>query len=170
MLTLANARLPQLKRCVPNIFSFSSVLYVGASPTRAHYLKKFKCATVLEVWKPYCQRVADRYNVQVLNANILDARLHLLCNSFELVFWWNGPEHVRKKDLRKALSICEQIASKMVVLGAPYGRRPQGKVDSNPHQMHKFSVYPKLLRNCRYSVNVTQRKPFPKHIVAWKEI
>lgn len=125
-------RTESLKRMIPNLFDMDC-LYIGAREDRADYLKDFKRQPdILEIWEPNCVNLRSQEYV-VFSIDVRDASD--IRGYFDVVFWWHGPEHIKKKELAETLKSLEKIASKAVVLGCPWGYFKNGEFD-NPYEKH----------------------------------
>lgn len=140
------ARLAQLRAFVPGLFRPGTLLYVGASPARSQFLPELLAArrqvTILEIWPAYADHFRVRRDLAVVCGDVRDVEgLGLPHGVYDAAFWWHGPEHVPRADLERAVAGLEARA-RLVVIGAPWGRSPQGPVDGNDHQRHVATLWP----------------------------
>ncbi len=139
------ARLAQMQRFVPQLFGSGTLLYVGASPRRAQFLRRLMAThrvTLLEIWPANVQHFRAWPGLEVVCGDVRHvASLDLPVERYDAAFWWHGPEHIRKEDLAAALAGLEQRA-RLVVIGCPWGMSRQAEVDGNPHQRHIATLYP----------------------------
>lgn len=166
-------RLAQLHSEIPNLFSIGkTVLYVGATPRRFQMGKELFEAgceiTLLEVFRPY----ADHYTGHPWLKEIIceDVRsIGKLNRKWDVVIWWHGPEHIKRSELDGVLSSLEAVASKLIVLGCPWGVNRQGMTSGNPYSVHQQSL--SLDDFVGYKTRTLGKESDPNtwcHILAWK--
>ncbi|MDT9196034.1 MULTISPECIES: hypothetical protein [unclassified Limnospira] len=135
-------RTASLLRLYPQLFSPSNrgktLLYVGARTDRFDYGKELREAgykiTILEIFD---KNVDFLRNISWLEEVILgDVRTWKSHQTYDVVFWWHGPEHIDKKELKPTLSKLEDLAREAVILGCPWGDYPQGHSYGNEHEEH----------------------------------
>ena len=115
----------QLKQEIPDIWDYGSVLYVGARTDRMDFGKDFKLAgyeiDVLEIFEPNVQYLKTvEFINHVIRGDVRQARL-LVQRTYDIVFWWHGPEHIEKSDLGDTLNGLRLIAEELVVCACPWG-------------------------------------------------
>jgi hypothetical protein len=129
-------------------------LYVGARTNRFDFGEAFKnagCAiTILE---------AFRLNVEYLRTiewleDVIegDVRIFKPCKTYEVTFWWHGPEHVDIKEIPDTLKLIESYTTELVVLGCPWGVYEQGEAFGNPYETHRSYIYPETFEALGYTV------------------
>lgn len=148
-------------------------MYIGACARRSDYLFHFgqsERTVVLEIWGPYCEELNKIYEMKLVQG---DVRAIPLKGRFELVFWWHGPEHLWSWDMKGAVAECERVCSGTVVIGCPWGSRPNKGRDNNPYQMHNSSHYPEEFWALGYKVatkgGIHEYVP-DGGMIAWKRI
>ena len=131
-------RVASVGRLAPDLWECRDVLYVGARTDRIDFgdeLRKAGVAiSVLEIFGPNVEYLRTLDWLEHVYEG--DVRTFDTGRQFDAAFWWHGPEHVKKKDLPLALSRLEAAARKLVVLGCPWGRHRQGKMQGNTHEKH----------------------------------
>ena len=181
----SSARLRQIQRCIPDLFGFKSVLYIGANMTRMQFVPVFVGADmmidVVEIHTPNVRelesfnertRIAGRkWFRNIINADVRDIwKLDELL-SYDVVFWWHGPEHVPLEDFEKTMRLLERFAIKIIVAGCPWGIYHQPAVRDNPHEIHVSHLTPREFINIGYTTNTIGRKNVRgSNILAWKRI
>ncbi len=160
-------------RLLPDLLSNRDVLYVGARSSRIDFGELFAAAgmkvTVLEI---------HRSNVEFLGtvawiADVVegDVRTFSADRSFDLVFWWHGPEHIREHELRPTLQRLEAMATNAIVLGCPWGRYLQGREYGNPHEVHLSHFDHGVFEMMGYETECLGRRDTPgSNITAVKEL
>ena len=147
-----------------------TALYVGASVWRAFLLDDLIRwgwkTTVLEVWPTNVDCIRNTYNVPVIQGEVVTSPIN---QTFDLVLWWHGPEHVTKENLPRALNSLETHSS-LIVLGCPENDSPQGLVYDNPFETHLWNVSQDDLRQLGYKTRSDPRPGNPNNIIAWKRI
>jgi len=153
-------RTASLHRCCPQLFSYHTVLYIGARSERFDYGEEFKAAnykiTILEAFHD---------NVLYLNqlpwiANVLegDIRTYNFSSTYDVVFWWHGPEHIYDNELESTVHKIECIATKLVVLGCPWGIFLQGSAYGNPFENHVAYLDYEIFERLGYTVECLGQK------------
>lgn len=169
-----DARTESLKRMVPDLFNYKTVLYVGARSDRFDYgsdfMKKNCKVTVLEVWKrnvAYLNTVSGLFSV--LHGDVKTYEFKE--KSFDVVFWWHGPEHIDKALLNTVVEKLEKIAKKLVVLGCPWGKVQQYSIDGNPFEEHRTYIDGSDFLKLGYDVEcIGDQNVLGSHITAVKRV
>src|SRR3990172_5876776 len=100
-----DCRIDQLKANIPELFTRPGrLLYIGASRTRSQCVPELFAAgneiTLIEAFPP--NAAYHRKNPMFKNVLCLDImsvlKTGLPSKQFDYIFWWHGPEHVRRKD------------------------------------------------------------------------
>ena len=123
-----------------NCFDWSRVntcLYVGA---RVHqfYLRDVLVKhrikiTILEIFPPNVEHMMKDKKLEVILGNAVSTDLG---RKFDMVLFWNGPEHVKVEKHSKCFENLSKMTTRFLVLGAPYGKRPQGTLYGNKYEIH----------------------------------
>lgn len=154
--TLAYA---QLRRCVPQIFSPGTCLYVGASRDKfansaRELIKAGRVVTILEIWEPNCEYYRQQPTVaRVVQGDVREvAKLGL--PHYDMVMWFHGPEHIPATDLPDTLTALEAQAD-LVVLACPYGLTVQRdeEMRGNPWQKHLCGLLPQDFQRLGYQTD-----------------
>jgi len=149
------------------------VLYIGACPRRYIGLKTL-CehsdhVSILEIYEPNIiemRRLAESgkspfaavkryYHGDAINASkIFRDKL------FDVILWWNGPEHMTVQDAEFAIDDLKTLAapSGKLILGSPWGRYPQAEKNGNRYEVHLSSWYPANYQKLGFKVR-TDGKP-----------
>ena len=155
-------RTKSILRLEPKLFTnkYKSVLYIGAIPpeiTKQYnnsyagmaYLPDFKQAnyniTIVEIFKPnydilfnYHQEAFDDiYNGDIENFIPIPNN-----KTYDVVFWWHGPEHVEEHRIAPIVSHLEKFCNGIMIFGCPWGRYKLGKAHNNPYEVHRAYLYP----------------------------
>jgi len=130
-------------------FPIKNMLYVGAFRGACALVDMFKTnnpsikITLIEAFEDSVNyfkqhKLFDR----VVHANVVDCLSHFEPAEFDAVVWWHGPEHVEKLQSICAIKDLETLASKIILIGSPWGNRPQ-KNNTNTFQNHvsAFDIY-----------------------------
>jgi len=166
---------------IPDLFSHKTVLYIGACETRHLHLEKFFSSgysiDVLEAWYDNCQWL-QKFNKEknwirkIIWNDVRELETkEVLDRNYSVIFWYHGPEHVYKEQLKNVLKRLEYYSTKLVVLGCPYGEFPQGAERGNPYEEHLASLLPEDFDNLEYNVVTIGYKDDPwGYIIAWKKL
>ena len=173
---LIQDRWPQLQQEVPEIFSSQgTMLYVGANKNRHHYMPDFYTLgyeiTLLEIWEPSLRGIEHKKMIHraVLGDVRHAADTKLGKNMFDVVFYWHGPEHLRREDLEDTLFGLERITNRAGVLGSPWGKYPQGAVNGNPFETHASALTPADYQQYGYqTATLGVENVIDSNVLAWK--
>ena len=171
-------RLRQLLRCIPDLFDYKSLLYIGAN-AKFHRLVPTFCLAgymvdVVEPFAPYIEEL-QRLNAKAKyfrrivhgDARALDASSGL-DSQYDVVLWWHGPEHVDQVELHPILTQMSVRARKLAVIGAPHGRMEQDAIDGNDQQRHRWDCMPAAFEPFGWTVHTLWPKPHQhSHLIAW---
>ena len=177
--TVYEKRMALLRAMVPQLFDDpGDLLYVGACDRRCHCSKELQDAgnvlTALEVWGPFVEKlkahpVFSKRFERIVQGDV--TKCDWIADDFDYALWWHGPEHVGAHELGLALKNLETIAAKTVVLASPWGRFPEGAVHGNPHNAHRWYIYPEHLMAFGYEVAALGPMNRPGgQVLAWKNM
>ncbi len=175
--TYDDGRDKQLRGCLPELFSdrYKSVLYVGASHRRQHFLsdfvKNYDSVVVLEIFSENVRYLKEKFtnpHVKIVEGDVRDAA-RLLPGKFDVCFFWHGPEHLHKEETKAVLDRLEGITTNLIVLGMPYGHYAQGTVYGNTHETHQWDIYPKDMQSIGFQTNTLgDADGTTSNMIAWK--
>jgi hypothetical protein len=168
---LKKERKEQLKNIVPDLFSYKSVLYVGARTGRFDFSQEFRKAgydiTVVERYKPNVDYLKTIPWIKKVIRK--DIREFTTKKKYDVIFWWHGPEHIPKKDLRKTLRNLEKMCNNVMVLGCPNGDVKQQNEYENPYEDHLSGYEGLEFEKLGYTIDVIgQKDTFASNILAVK--
>jgi hypothetical protein len=126
---------------------------------------------LLEIWPENCAHYADSELVaHVVQGDVRDIdNLELPHSQYDIVMWWHGPEHVQADELDATIATLERRAGRVVVLGSPWGKWPQGAYGGNPHEAHVNDVYAEDYALRGYTVRpIGERDDDAGRLTAWK--
>ena len=138
-------RTESLNRLVPDLYKYNSVLYIGARPDRFDYLDDFiRLQYQVTVIEPFYENYKWLRTVPGIEEVIRMEVQELVFweDTYDVVFWWHGPEHVEEDELPSIMRELEKTANKIVVMGCPWGKVPQGAIYHNPYEKHRWYVTP----------------------------
>lgn len=154
-------------------YQLSSVLYVGASWRRQQFVgslaKAAKYVDVLEAWPDNVKALHTNVNFRnVIQGDVRDID-KLIRQSYDLVFWWHGPEHVTEEEASSVIDSLREIA-KVVILGCPWGILRQDAAYDNPYEQHQSALYPSFFEERGFLVSTMgQQDKGGSNITAWLE-
>ena len=150
-------RVLSVQRNIPELFSgvYKTVLYIGARTDRFDFSEQFTGSgytiDVLEVWDENVTYLKTLKQINdIIHCDVRNCE-HSVRKRYDVVFWWHGPEHIHKNELKDTLVKLENIAQKLVILGCPFGYRPQVALGGNPYEVHKASLYPRDFHQLGYN-------------------
>lgn len=177
-------RKEQILRCIPDIFEYKTMLYIGAKvkktfPAGMQMVPDFKEAgykiDVLEAWRPNVRGLLKMNREKkiyrtIFLGDVRDLDHILVGEDYDVVVWWHGPEHVKKEEIRPTLRKLEHHAKKLLIVACPYGLHEQGEAFGNPYEKHLSTIYPKdFKRRYGWHVDVIGKKDVTmSNLLAWK--
>jgi len=172
------ARWPQIIDRVPELIEEpGDLLYVGANKDRFHYgIDLYRAGnrlTVLEIWPPYIDEIKHKEMIHnIVCGDVREAdRLVLGHHMFDYTVWWHGPEHLDYEDIPDALWRLERITRRVVILGSPWGRYPQGTVHGNPYEAHRSALMPDDFQQWGYeTATLGEPHVIDSNILAWRRL
>ena len=166
----------QLQACLPNLFLYKTLFYVGAYVGRMQMLPLFIEAgykiDILEAFEPNYQGLLEFNAAGPVFRKIIcgDIRTHRAPNFYDVVMWWHGPEHVNLDELTKAREYLESIAKQYVVLACPWGVFEQPP-EPNPFEEHLLALYPSDFESWGYETDTIGWPNIPgSNLIAWKRM
>lgn len=166
----------QVRTALPELFdgTHRTVLYVGASRLRRHFLAEFIEAydiiTILELFEGNVAYLWEKYRdpgIRVIHDDVRRAD-EIFTERFDVIFFWHGHEHLQEREVCDVLGRLEAMAN-LVVLGMPYGHYPQGPEYGNMHEAHLWHIYPKDIERYGYTVDTLGRPDDTlANMMAWK--
>jgi hypothetical protein len=124
-------RRDSLLRACPDIFSYKTVLYIGANADRYDFIMDslsepgegfVENGYIIDVLEMELDNVKHLQTLSYLNEVIHgDVRTFKTNKKYDIVFWWHGPEHINAEEIPPALENLEKIAKVAVILGCPWG-------------------------------------------------
>lgn len=158
----------QLLRHVPELKELKTVLYVGARLERLReredvgymIFEKLKYdIDLLEVWEPYFNELkGKKFFKEMFLGDIRKIDVYIE-KTYDVICWWQGPEHVPKEDIKPTLEKIEKMADEYVILACPKGDYPQGAIHDNPHQEHRATLEPEFFEAMGYKTYIQFRNP-----------
>lgn len=146
----------QLLKAIPDILDYKSILYIGINQIREEMLHLFKerdyDITILEAWKPNVDALKSKYP-NIIWGDIRDLEKIKLLPQFDIVIWWHGPEHVKKKELPKILICLRMKAHLYAIIACPWGIYEQDSAFGNPHEEHLSYLYPEFFKKLGWQTN-----------------
>jgi len=169
---IRNERDKQLERCIPGLFDYKSVLYIGANIYRCDVLKDFRNhgykIDILEPFKGNCDYYRGVIGINKVHQGTIQKFITPI--KYDIVFWWHGPEHVTKEDLEISLKNMESMAKFLVVLGSPWGKNDQEQIYGNPLEKHVSSIYEEDFNQRGYAVDAIGTKDtWNSNLLIWRD-
>jgi len=137
-----------LEGFIEDVFSYKTVLYIGASPARQILTKEFKdhgaVIDLVEVWSPNLDSLIKTHIGVFDNFILGDVRKlnEVINRTYDVVCWWHGPEHVTKDEFESTLQGLTKYTNHLVVVACPYGNYPQGALEGNQFEIHHQALTP----------------------------
>jgi hypothetical protein len=183
---LHELRLEQMTRCIPDVFDYSTMLYIGAKakktyPCGMQMVPDFKEAgykiDVLEIWQPNILSLIKLNNQNNIFDRIIEGDVKEIEKAvqgrYDIISWWHGPEHIKMTETESTLEKLSGLAKIMVIVASPYGRHKQDEFRGNPHEKHLSAVYPEFYEELGDGWKwdaIGQRDVTMGNLLAWKRI
>lgn len=152
-----------------------TLLYIGANPEMHTALEMLHQAghriTVLEIWPDYVQALRQpplsAWVDEVVTGDARYVDRLLGGRQFDVVFWFHGPEHIRREEFEPLMTRLEARAERLVVLGAPWGNTlGQGP---KPYDHHISFYYARDWEALGYEVRtIPPMDAHMGHMLGWK--
>lgn len=96
--------------------------------------------TILEIYEPNVKELRQK-GYSVIQGDVLEASEIFPKESFDIVLWSHGPEHLSSlQEIHKAMRELEKITRHFLVLSFPVGIERQGPVQGNPYEVHRHFI------------------------------
>lgn len=164
-------RLSQLRRCIPDIFNYNTVLYIGAKHSRSSLLGTFidhrMTVDAVEAHTPNAKEVEHYFpGIRIFNIELQKFTSDIM---YDIVFWFHGPEHLEQREIGPILEKLYKITNKILVLGCPYGIYEQGAVGGNEFERHRSHLIPVYFQKKGFRTNTLGPEDVHgSHILSWK--
>lgn len=163
----------QLITCIPDVFKYKSVLYIGAHEGRMEMLKDFRnFGYIIDIVEPfdknveYCKLIPGVDNVYL--STIQDFKPN---KKYDIIFWWHGPEHISEGEINSTFKHIENMGMKFVILGCPWGKYEQTAIKGNDYEIHQKHWYPEELNRLGYKTNTIGTVDVKgSNLLAWKQL
>lgn len=163
-------RLKHLLSCVPDVFNYKTVLYVGGGNRLQmfdQFVKNGCIIDVVEVWQPNVLKLAKVEGIRTVHHS--DIEVFNPTDKYDVVFFWHGLEHIRKEKVTQLFKKFDSYVNYLIVLGMPYGNYPQGTLYDNPFENHVSSWYPEDFKYRKWNCDTIGKRDTKRaNLVAWK--
>lgn len=158
-----------VRKNIPDLLDYKSMLYIGANKRRQHFLDWFINAkydvTIVEAFKENYGYLKEKFKEhKVIHGDIRTTHVE----NYDVIFYWHGIEHLPFSDIPNILRKLESKC-KLIVLGMPFGVYVQEAEYGNKYEVHESAIYPEFLVQQRYEYetlgDMDQRGA---NITAWK--
>lgn len=192
-LTQRQKRRGHLIRNIPDVFNYHSVLYIGAKvmkrwPKGMTFMDGFRDAAYeIDVLEPWWRNVVGLHQFndhgrefkddvfippgtfrRIISGDVRKVG-RLVYKNYDVVMFWHGPEHLASEEILITLRKLENIATKIVVVGCPYGEYKQGEVGGNRFEKHLISLYPEFFEDIGWEhAELGERDVRTSNLLAWK--
>lgn len=173
------SRIKQLKTCIPDIFSYKTLLYIGANPRRMELIGNFLSHNyeidAMEIWKPNFDALVKLNRVRKYFKTIFlgnaEKASQIIDWKYDIVMFWHGPEHLQEAKIRTTLIGFTNLARKYVIVACPFGRYIQGPERGNPHETHLTHLYPGFFTPWGWETStIGEKNTKGSNLIAWREI
>ena len=146
----------QLIENIPDVYDYKTLLYIGARPEGIAFIENFKerdyKIELVEVFKKNCELIGKHFDV-VYNADIRDFDVP---KSYDIIVWFQGPEHINKNELPAVTEKLWMRTNKILIYGVPWGIFPQEPFGGNENERHLSEYYPRDFPDMEYHTRGTK--------------
>lgn len=143
-------------------------LYVGANKVRAFFLNELwgfgYNVDIIEIYEENFNYIKNNYKFRkIILGDIQEFELE----TYDLIFWYHGPEHIEKENFKPTLERLEK-KTKHIVIGCPKNDHLVYDNNLNIFEKHLWKVCENDFISLGYSVKVRVREFAADNIVAYK--
>lgn len=121
---------------------------------------------ILEIFEPNVKNALDGGCPpdKIIHGDIMDTDKY---PNVDCLFFWHGPEHIKKENFINKLPDIEKKVNKLIIFGMPLGKELQGAAYGNPHEIHVSEWYREDWEKLGYNV-IEVHDRIPAHITTYK--
>lgn len=137
-----------------------SVLQIGAAPKKhpGDWEVMFECFKLygydtfdlLEI-ADYIKDFKNPLLRNKIQGDVMNIKNHIN-QKYDVIFWWRGPEHLKKEDVNKIYPTLLKCANSLLVVGTPWGEMVEKPSYNNIYNAHLSHWTPKELEKIGFSV------------------
>lgn len=171
MLTVEQQRQKQLEDNIPEIWSYNTILYIGACMKRFHFKDALKnsggVVDIVEIDKHRASDLASEYKwINTIHCG--DIRTIAAINNYDLVFWSHGPEMIPRLDVDSTIEKLLSLTNELTVLMSPWGVYHY-RSGYNSKYMNVSSLYEEDFENLDFKTSTLGDKNVNgSNLLAWK--
>lgn len=170
-------RLRQLETNISEIWTYKTVLYVGANAYRFHFSEQLRGSNckvdVLEIAAEKCTylRTMEWLN-NVIHGDVTEIDIN---KKYELVLWSHGPNMIERKKIEPTLKKLLKITEKLIVLMTPWGKFYECRLHDPAVAVHDKSltndIYGNEFLSLGFRINcIGEVDTNGSNLLAWKYI
>jgi len=173
LLSVEQERQKQLEDNIPEIWTYDSVLYIGACIKRFHFKDALRNMSTLidivEIDDNRAQELEDKFDwlntVYRSDVRIID---NLGLDGYDLVFWSHGPEMIPREDVDGAIDGLFKLTNKLCVLMCPWGSYHYRK-GYNSKYMNMTALYEQDFEDLGFeTATLGQRNVNGSNLLSWR--
>ena len=159
---------------IPGLSQCESLLFVGFNDLSVRKWPPFfeqmgfRRVVILEAWKQNVEMIREMKKYEVVEGDVRQADDYFQPESFDLVIWWHGPEHVPFEQLGVTFDKLKRIARRYIVVGCPWGHYSRRAFGGNPFEVHHCHLDTGFFEDMGFkTATVGRRNKHGSHITAW---
>lgn len=86
-----------------------------------------------------------------IQGNVMDIE-NFINQTYDVIFWWRGPEHLKKEDVKKICPVLRKHTKRCFVVGTPLGTMIEGPSYNNIYNAHLSHWQPQEFLDLGFSV------------------
>jgi len=166
---------------IKNPFSYKKVLNIGSEGNFSFSSEIYSNASYVVIIEPFCgymksneknaEKQKNEIDIKIIRTFAINVGKIFKGKVFNLCFWWHGPEHIERDELKINLIELEKVTSDLILIGCPWGKYYQKEKGENIYQKHLSFLYEKDFTNLGYKVAVIGTRDKKRgRLLAWKYI
>lgn len=163
-------RLKHLVACIPDVFDYKTVLYVGGGNRLQVFDEFVKHNCTIDIVEVFAPNILKLVNVKGIRSIFhSDIETFNPKDKYDVVFFWHGIEHIKKGSVHKLIKKIERYTTKLIVFGCPYGIYEQGAEYGNEFEKHISVWYPDDFPLRGFKCDTIGMKDTKRaNLIAWK--
>ena len=129
-------RLKQLQRCIPDIFTFTDVLYIGGHLKYGRNVQIGRLFENIEIVEAFEGNVNElrQAGYKVYHSDIMTWRPE---KKYQVSMFWHGPEHLYDWQVPILIDKLKGCTTDLIVFATPFGVYDQGPEYGNDYETHR---------------------------------
>jgi len=177
-LSVEEERLEQLIKNIPDIWSYETVLYIGARAKRFHFKNQLKShggiVDIIEINKERCKSLRKfKWLNKIIQGNVINVD-KLTESKYDLILWSHGPQMIEKRYIKPTIEKLLKKTNKLIVLMCPWGKYAYSNAQLRKlpsYSINKTVLYEKYFHDMDFETSTIGKKDVRKsNLLAWKRV